>query len=574
MGKKTLIFVMVVLLVALAITNALAVVFPVFIPADAGPGTLRDAIMLANGTPGNDLIVFAMPPGPQTIIPLSPLPPLTDPMGVTIDGFTQAPGGSCGPMPPASTISFIQISGFAAGPSQGLWIMSDNNVIQGLIINNFQQDGILIEGGVANPSANSNLVTCCFIGTDPSGTVDMGNGTNLATLYAGVRIAKTVAGIPAVTLGNRVIGCLLSGNYADGASVWGPTVPGDVGFNAIMNNFIGTDRSGTVDLGNDNEGVSLVEGTHDNMIDGNLISGNDYDGVGIQGFNNFPFGPPILTVANNVSNNIIGLDISLNPLPNSMHGVAVGTYGPAFWGCALANTIGPNNRIARNGMDGVYVWEDPIDVFNGDRNLITQNSIYDNLGLGIDLHFNGVTPNDPGDPDVLANEEMNFPVIDSAKIFGGITTFFGRLDTPVPNTATVEVFKAKLDPSGHGEGAVYLGSTNPLATGNWTFSAPGLVSGDSATATAYDAAKNTSEFSRTVLVTCCRGIRGDVNYDGADANILDLTFTVDRVFRGGPPAPCPGEGDVNGDGTPTNILDLTFLVDRIFRGGPLPGPCL
>ncbi|MGH8014937.1 MAG: hypothetical protein ACREBV_01960 [Candidatus Zixiibacteriota bacterium] len=77
----------------------------------------------------------------------------------------------------------------------------------------------------------------------------------------------------------------------------------------------------------------------------------------------------------------------------------------------------------------------------------------------------------------------------------------------------------------------------------------------------------------TVLSTCCTGIRGDVNDDGTDINILDLTYTVDRIFRGGPPANCAEEGDVNNDGTPTNIIDLTFIVDRIFRGGPLPGPC-
>ena len=36
---------------------------------------------------------------------------------------------------------------------------------------------------------------------------------------------------------------------------------------------------------------------------------------------------------------------------------------------------------------------------------------------------------------------------------------------------------------------------------------------------------------------------------------------------------CPEESDMNGDGTPSNILDLTFLVDFIFRGGPAPGAC-
>ena len=72
---------------------------------------------------------------------------------------------------------------------------------------------------------------------------------------------------------------------------------------------------------------------------------------------------------------------------------------------------------------------------------------------------------------------------------------------------------------------------------------------------------------------CCVSVRGDCNGDGDDANILDLTYLVDRIFRGGPGVGCPIEGDCNSDGDSGNILDLTFLVDRIFRGGPGTGNC-
>ena len=72
---------------------------------------------------------------------------------------------------------------------------------------------------------------------------------------------------------------------------------------------------------------------------------------------------------------------------------------------------------------------------------------------------------------------------------------------------------------------------------------------------------------------CCNGNRGDINGDGTDSNILDLTYCVDYIFRGGRRAPCPQESDINSDFNTLNILDLTFIVDFIFRGGQAAGPC-
>ncbi len=77
-----------------------------------------------------------------------------------------------------------------------------------------------------------------------------------------------------------------------------------------------------------------------------------------------------------------------------------------------------------------------------------------------------------------------------------------------------------------------------------------------------------------VPTSCCDGMRGDLNSDGDDANILDLTYLVDFIFRGGSVSYCPLEADLNSDGITSNILDLTFIVDFIFRGSGLsPGPC-
>ncbi|MEE8404714.1 MAG: FG-GAP-like repeat-containing protein, partial [candidate division Zixibacteria bacterium] len=87
-----------------------------------------------------------------------------------------------------------------------------------------------------------------------------------------------------------------------------------------------------------------------------------------------------------------------------------------------------------------------------------------------------------------------------------------------------------------------------------------------------------SDYSNTMVAyigvgePCCVGPRGDLNGDGTEANILDLVFLVDLIFRAGPKPDCFEEADVNAD-CKVDILDLTFQVDYIFRGGAGPGPC-
>jgi hypothetical protein len=65
-------------------------------------------------------------------------------------------------------------------------------------------------------------------------------------------------------------------------------------------------------------------------------------------------------------------------------------------------------------------------------------------------------------------------------------------------------------------------------------------------------------------------ICGDIDGNGQFQAILELTYLVDRIFRGGPPPPIPQAADVDGSGGNSDILDLTYMVDYIFRGGPTP----
>ncbi len=478
---------------ACAAVPAPAAVFPVTSVGD-GPaiGTLRTSMITANLTPGRDTISFAIAgAGPHTIGILSALPQLTDAAGVFIDGFTQ-PGSSPGVAPPSTLALNIVIDGTNAGAAHGFWIVSPNNVIRGLVVRNFQQDGIRIQ---ATPSGtHTNLIERNIIGTDVSGTLVQGNGMSMSAPWGGVNILVNPQTLGTV-FANTVRGCLISANYSEGVSI-SSCPPGDCYLNRVDSNFIGTTISGMSALGNTSNGVYIGEAAHDNQVWDNLISGNDTNGVCIIGY----VDPTTqwFTDRNIIGRNIIGLAVDrATPMPNGWYGVSIGRYG-LIWklGHARENVI-VSDTIASNGRCGVMILEHPIDNANADRNRITQNSIYANGWLGIDLDDDGMTPNDVGDPDQRANQQLNMPVIANASWLAGITTVTGTVDIgPVPTTAVVEVFKAAGDPTGYGEGSVYLGSATPLAGGAWSCSVAGLVPGDNVTATVTDAAGNTSEFSQ------------------------------------------------------------------------------
>src|SRR5581483_3367765 len=128
-----------------------------------------------------------------------------------------------------------------------------------------------------------------------------------------------------------------------------------------------------------------------------------------------------------------------------------------------------------------------------DRNTITQNSFYGNSGLGIDLEAVGtVNQNDAGDADTGANEGLNFPVLASA------TT--QQVTGSACASCTVELFKADSAAGEYGEGKTFLGSGAAGADGSFSIPISGAQDGDAVTATATDAAGNTSEFSLNLAV--------------------------------------------------------------------------
>jgi len=82
---------------------------------------------------------------------------------------------------------------------------------------------------------------------------------------------------------------------------------------------------------------------------------------------------------------------------------------------------------------------------------------------------------------------------------------------------------------------------------------------------------------------CCQiwGVPGDGNGDRT-VNVLDIIYTIDFKFKGGPdvnwpdrdgnlsdPYSCSSILDCNQDGS-VNVLDIIYLIDFKFKGGPAP----
>src|SRR5882724_4279089 len=140
---------------------AAGMTFLVTTTADSGPGSLRQAIMDANANPGVDTINFNIPPGGvQTITPLSQLPSISLFGPTIIDGTTQ-PGYAGTPL--------VEINGATAGSVSGLIIRGTGNTVRGLVINRFAGTGIFLD-------SSGNTIEGNYIGTDPTGTIALGNG--------------------------------------------------------------------------------------------------------------------------------------------------------------------------------------------------------------------------------------------------------------------------------------------------------------------------------------------------------------------------------------------------------------
>ena len=305
---------------------------------DAGPGSLRDAILVANDRPGiPDTITFNIPGnGPHTIQPLSALPDITDP--VVIDGSSQQ-GADCSVWPPTLQ---IELDGTNAGDANGLTLNSggSGSTIKGLVINSFQNSQFtdLLGNGILLNSSSNNTIQCNFIGTDLTGaTAKTNQGDGI--LLIDDADSNRIGGIGA--------GNLISGNYINGISTRQSNFDGNPGAASadkgiIEGNLIGLNADGTEALANDSDGIDITDFASDWVIGGtaagtrNILSGNEFQGIIID-----DYASNIL-----VQGNFVGTDISgTKALPNKSQGITIDDYSRNI-------TIGGASAEARNIISG------------------------------------------------------------------------------------------------------------------------------------------------------------------------------------------------------------------------------
>ena len=463
------------------------------------------------------------------------------------------------------------------------------------------------QGGGIITNGNSTRIQGNLIGTDVTGTKKIPNTTGISANGQNILVGGVTAGARNV----------ISGNSSDGVSIRGAG-------SKVQGNFIGTDITGTLALGNSGNGVSaadgaLIGGTEPgarNIISTNGTFGNNcnislgfnstgptvtiqgnYIGTDVTGAkalggssaginitsSNHMIGGLVPEARNVISGNSVGIQlgffsttvgnviqgnfIGLNAagtgsLPNNQQGIAING--------AVNNTIGglqieAANKIAFNGAGGITISG------NAQGNSIRRNSIFSNNGLGIDLGANGVTANDGSDPDTGPNNLQNFPVITGVMSSSNSTTIQGTLKSLSNTTFQIDFYSnGSVDPSGNGEGAQFFNTTsvttdaNGDATINTTFPIA-LPVGRVITATATDPNGNTSEFSAADST----GATGSVQFTATSVQVIEDVGTLSvTVVRTGGTAGNLSVDYATTDGTAIAGQDYTSASGTLtFTGG-------
>jgi ELWxxDGT repeat protein/autotransporter-associated beta strand protein len=474
--------------------------------------TLREAVELINGTlkysnltdaqkaqvtngmPGEgpmDVIAFHIPgsdvdamtgeavsnvdptSGAYTIHLGSPLPTIN--RTVDLDGYTQ-PGAS-----PATEGSpaqlMIELDGSNAG-SDVNGLVTENArgcITRGLIINRFgaqgDANGFALVLGVGGADS---IVQGNYIGTDAKGEEALGNSAGIGILSPYNTIGGPRPEDRNVISGNAYDGIQIGGERRGFGGNW-MRVNGVVG-NVIQGNTIGLDASGQLPLGN-GIGIGIWSGASDNLIggpavgDGNVVSGNLYDGVWIDtssGDDNIVRGNVIgtdRTGAVALANGLGGIEVDggadhaiggLDPADGNVIAGNGGT-GVLISGPGATDVTVQNNHIGTDASGAIGLGNalQGVDIENSPANLVLDNVISANgaSGLviqGIQASGNEVEGNRIGTDGTghgsLANGQAGVTIVDApSNVIGGQNVISGNETYGVYITGATATGNSVLD---------------------------------------------------------------------------------------------------------------------------------
>jgi hypothetical protein len=373
--------------------RVLLATFTVTNNTDSGLGSLRQAILDSNVASGatNTIDFNIQGTGVQVILPLSPLPTISVP--VVLDGYTQ-PGSSPNTLARGdNAVLLIELDGTAAGAgADGLFITAGGSTVEGLVINQFVKipdatspTGFSGGHGILLQTNGGSTIQGNFLGTNAQGT------TILANQQDGVRIDLDSGGnsIGGTTPAARNV---ISGNGLDGIDIGDETGAVSTSTNnLIQGNLIGTDATGTTNLGNSREGVHILSSSGNTVGGtaagaGNVISGNASFGIGLQDSG---------TSATIMQGNMIGTDVTGTvALGNGGDGIVISNTINTTNPSSLGNTIGGTTAAARNIIAANMAYG--IEIFapdgGGSGNLIQGNYVGTNATgtVAMGNAFNGI----------------------------------------------------------------------------------------------------------------------------------------------------------------------------------------
>ena len=334
--------------------NVYSAVFDVINTNYSGAGSLRQAIIDAEAASGPDTITISCT---GTVSVLSQFPTFND--GET--ALAGDPGHE-----------FI-LEGSGSSGSCCILIMSASNDISGLVIINFPGSGI----SLSSASANSNTIRNCYIGVGSDGITPAGNSSY------GIWISGCV---------NNVIG----GYGANDGNVLSANSAGLIinalgaDSNTVIGNFIGTDHTGTVDVGNTMDGIYIADGAKYNIIGStssagrNIISGTDRYGIYLRNAS---------TQGNIIRGNYIGTDTTgMAALPNASSGIFLGDNADQTIDNEIGGSMsGAGNLISGNGHTGIYCYAGENTIIKGNYIGVnaTGNAALPNAWWGISIGCSG-----------------------------------------------------------------------------------------------------------------------------------------------------------------------------------------